>query len=134
MPRSTALACLGLWLRLASALQLPPGPRELAGLGSIDLLWRLYAQHQPLPDVLQQYRREYGDIFTVKTGPIRQVWVLHTPPAPFSCTPPPSGFSSVGSGRAQLSPMSCLPTTRQFTHQRPTNLPTELQGDSNPRP
>ena len=127
MPRSTALACIGLWLRLASALQLPPGPRELAGLGSIDLLWRLYAQHQPLPHVLQQYRREYGDIFTVKTGPIRQVWVLH-PPAPFSCTPSPSGFRSVSSGRAQLSPMSCLPTTRQFpptTHQFPPRLPTD---------
>ena len=96
MPRSTAMACIGLWLRVASALQLPPGPRELAGLGSIDLLWRLYAPHQPLPDVLQQYRREYGDFFTVKTGPIRQVRVLHTPRPHPPIHPPGSHPSALG--------------------------------------
>lgn len=43
-------------------------------LGSGDFLFRL-ARRQPLPDVMKAYRLKYGDIFRLKTGPIRQYWI-----------------------------------------------------------
>ena len=54
---------------------LPPGPMEVPGLGSLDFLWNHYAMNMPLPDLLQEYRLKYGNLFTIKTGPVRQVWV-----------------------------------------------------------
>jgi len=52
-----------------------PGPFELPGLGAPDFLLRYSIQSAPLGPILLDYRQEFGDIFTIKTGPIRQIWV-----------------------------------------------------------
>ena len=53
-----------------------PGPFELPGLGAPDFLFRYSMGGEPLGSVLLDYREQFGDIFTIKTGPIRQVWVV----------------------------------------------------------
>ena len=52
-----------------------PGPFSLPGLGSPSFLYRYSICNEPLGPLLLTYRREYGDIFSIATGPIRQVWV-----------------------------------------------------------
>lgn len=52
-----------------------PGPSELPLLGSPDFLSRSLLLQQPLSRLLPHYRAAYGPIFTIKTGPIRQVWI-----------------------------------------------------------
>ena len=53
-----------------------PGPFELPGLGAPDFLLRYSMGGEPIGSVLLDYREQFGDIFTIKTGPIRQVWVV----------------------------------------------------------
>eukprot|EP00966_Prymnesium_polylepis_P277289 6406977-Prymnesium_polylepis.2 len=54
---------------------LPPGPAEIPGLGSASFVWDNLVCGEPLPPILRRYRRQFGDVFTVKTGPIRLVWL-----------------------------------------------------------
>ena len=52
-----------------------PGPLEVPGLGALDFIYRYSVCGNPLGPVLLDYRIQYGQIFTMKTGPIRQVWI-----------------------------------------------------------
>ena len=52
-----------------------PGPLELPLLGSPEFLLKSSVAGQPLGPILVDYRRQFGPIFTIKTGPVRQVWV-----------------------------------------------------------
>ena len=52
-----------------------PGPIELPGLGAPQFLLDNVILQNPLAPILIDYRCRYGDIFTIKTGPVRQVWV-----------------------------------------------------------
>ena len=58
-----------------AAVRAIPGPLELPGLGAPDFLLRYSLQQQPLGPILVDYRHQFGEVFTIKTGPIRQVWV-----------------------------------------------------------
>eukprot|EP00325_Prymnesiales_sp_UTEX-LB-985_P001523 CAMPEP_0174703368 /NCGR_PEP_ID=MMETSP1094-20130205/7341_1 /TAXON_ID=156173 /ORGANISM="Chrysochromulina brevifilum, Strain UTEX LB 985" /LENGTH=445 /DNA_ID=CAMNT_0015901281 /DNA_START=8 /DNA_END=1345 /DNA_ORIENTATION=- len=52
-----------------------PGPFELPGLGAPEFIFKYSVCGDPLGPILLDYRKEFGNIFTIKTGPIRQVWV-----------------------------------------------------------
>lgn len=71
---AVAWASLGLVVHAPPPRSLP-GPLELPGLGAPEFILKYSLLSEPLGPILLSYRQAYGDIFTVKTGPIRQVWV-----------------------------------------------------------
>eukprot|EP00930_Biecheleria_cincta_P066708 TRINITY_DN52963_c0_g1_i1.p1 TRINITY_DN52963_c0_g1~~TRINITY_DN52963_c0_g1_i1.p1 ORF type:complete len:464 (-),score=87.78 TRINITY_DN52963_c0_g1_i1:54-1370(-) len=52
----------------------PPGPMALPVLGSLSVIWALMCG-RPLPQILRDVRKNHGELFMIKTGPVKQVWV-----------------------------------------------------------
>ena len=62
-------------LSLLAPTRVLPGPTESPFIGSLDFLRELYLDGVPLPSIIRKYRSSFGDAFTIKTGPVRQVWI-----------------------------------------------------------
>ena len=55
----------------------PNGPMQVPFIGSIGFIWDLFRK-RALVDILKKYRKHYGDLVELRTGPIRQYWITDT--------------------------------------------------------
>jgi len=52
----------------------PNGPFQIPLIGSVNFAWRIFKK-LPLSETLKVYRKRFGDLFELKTGPVKQYWI-----------------------------------------------------------